>query len=74
MDLDVVYFVFIFYQYLTTFVIQLQRRHNIKTTDSQVNNTDNLVMTPVKGLGYIRQNVNSQFLNLMCWKQEKWAA
>jgi len=26
-----------------------------------------------QGVGYIRQQVNSQFLKLMCWMQEKWA-
>lgn len=48
--------------------------HNIKTNDDEVNITNFLVaMAHILKVGiyFIRQQVNSQFLKLTWWKQEK---
>lgn len=41
----------------------------------QVNKINCLITgAPCHGVGYIRQQENSQFLKLMCWKKEKWTS
>lgn len=44
----------------------------LKPGTGKVNNIYYLLtVVPIKGVGYIRQKVNSQFLKLMHWGQEK---
>lgn len=43
----------------------------LKALTGNLRNIDYLVtMAPVSGVGYIRQQINSQFFKLMCWKHE----